>query len=78
MNDIATMTPKDDYATVTAPQTVRLPGGLRVFPAGERIHTENSYKYTPPEFTALLREAGFRSIRCWQDARRDFAVYYAA
>jgi dimethylhistidine N-methyltransferase len=59
-------------------QTVRLPGGTRTFAAGERIHTENSYKYAPSDFTALLHDAGFRSVRCWQDARRDFAVFYAA
>jgi dimethylhistidine N-methyltransferase len=60
------------------PQTVALPGGSRTYAAGERIHTENSYKYTPAQFTALLNEAGFRSVRCWQDPRRDFAVFYAA
>jgi uncharacterized SAM-dependent methyltransferase len=26
----------------------------------------------------MLQDAGFRSVRCWQDARRDFAVFYAA
>jgi L-histidine N-alpha-methyltransferase len=60
------------------PQTVRLPGAARTFAAGERIHTENSYKYAPSEFTQMLQDAGFRSVRCWQDARRDFAVFYAA
>jgi len=59
-------------------QTVRLPEGRRTFAAGERIHTENSYKYAPAEFTELLQEAGFRRVRCWQDANRDFAVFYAA
>jgi L-histidine N-alpha-methyltransferase len=58
-------------------QVVRLPGATRVFAAGERIHTEDSYKYAPGEFTAMLQEAGFRSVRCWQDARGDFAVFYA-
>jgi len=62
---------------VTA-QTVRLPGGPRTFAAGERIHTENSWKYAPEEFAALLTDAGFRRVRCWQDDARDFAVFYAA
>jgi len=61
-----------------ARQSVRLDGGARTFQAGERIHTENSYKYAPEEFTALLQDAGFRSVRCWQDPARDFAVFYAA
>ena len=61
-----------------SPQTVRLNGTTRTFAPGERIHTENSYKYAPAEFTALLHDAGFASVRCWQDAARDFAVCYAA
>jgi dimethylhistidine N-methyltransferase len=61
-----------------SPQTVRLGNAIRTFAAGERIHTENSYKYTPAEFTSLLQEAGFRRIRYWQDARHDFAVFYAS
>ena len=50
----------------------------RTFRAGERIHTENSYKYAPAEFTAMLHRAGFASVRCWQDDAGDFAVYFAA
>ena len=59
-------------------QTVRLPGATRTFAAGERIHTENSWKYAPEEFTALLTDAGFRRVHCWQDDARDFAVFHAA
>ncbi len=59
-------------------QRVRWPGVERIFAAGERIHTENSYKYSTGEFTALLRNAGFGHVQCWQDARRDFAVFHAA
>jgi dimethylhistidine N-methyltransferase len=39
--------------------TVRWPGGTRRFGEGERIHTENSYKYTPAAFGDLLARAGF-------------------
>jgi dimethylhistidine N-methyltransferase len=59
-------------------QVVHLPGVVRTFAAGERIHTENSYKYTPAEFVVLLQDAGFARVTCWQDAARDFAVFYAA
>jgi dimethylhistidine N-methyltransferase len=45
------------------------------FEAGETIHTENSYKYSLPEFTALAGEAGFRAERVWRDARERFAVF---
>ena len=51
--------------------------GLRKFAAGERIHTESSYKYAPAEFNALLCQAGFLDVVQWQDDRGDFAVYYA-
>jgi dimethylhistidine N-methyltransferase len=60
-----------------ADQTVRIDGIARTFAAGERIHTESSYKYAPPEFTAMLQRAGFASVRCWLDEAADFAVYYA-
>jgi uncharacterized SAM-dependent methyltransferase len=57
--------------------TVRWPGGERRFDAGERIHTENSYKWTAPAFSALLRDAGFGATRHWTDARGWFAVFVA-
>ncbi|WP_375575858.1 L-histidine N(alpha)-methyltransferase [Paracidovorax oryzae] len=56
---------------------VRWPGGGRVFAPGERIHTENSYKYTLPAFQALLARAGFSRARVWTDERGWFAVAYA-
>ena len=59
-------------------QTVHWPGGERTFAAGERIHTENSYKWTLEAFAALLREAGFREPRRWTDERGWFALFLAA
>jgi dimethylhistidine N-methyltransferase len=56
--------------------TVFVDGIARTFALGERIHTENSYKYAPHEFVAMLERAGFRNVRCWQDDVGDFAVYY--
>ena len=58
-------------------QVVRIDGTSRAFATGDLIHTEYSYKYTPAEFTTLLHDAGFVGVRCWQDAARDFAVYWA-
>jgi len=58
-------------------QHVQVGDALREFAAGESIHTESSYKYSTAEFTALLRDAGFDQVTCWQDAHGDFAVYYA-
>ena len=57
--------------------TVRWPGGERAFVKGEGIHTENSYKYTVDGFTSLLAQAGFQGIQHWQDANRQFCVFWA-
>jgi L-histidine Nalpha-methyltransferase len=57
--------------------TVRWPGGERRFGAGERMHTENSYKYRRSDFEALLRDAGFSRIQAWTDEREWFGVFAA-
>jgi uncharacterized SAM-dependent methyltransferase len=54
--------------------TVSWPGGERRFAKGERIHTENSYKYQRGDFEALLRQAGFAGVQTWTDSRQWFAV----
>jgi dimethylhistidine N-methyltransferase len=56
---------------------VRWHGGERRFGEGERIHTENSYKYTPDSFAGLLREAGYEPARTWTDERDWFMVCHA-
>jgi len=57
--------------------SVSWPGGERRFAAGERIHTENSYKWTPETFEALLRDAGFTQTRLWTDSQGWFGVWLA-
>jgi dimethylhistidine N-methyltransferase len=57
--------------------TVRWRGGERHFGAGERLHTENSYKWRPEAFEALLRAAGFGAVRCFTDAQGWFGVFVA-
>jgi dimethylhistidine N-methyltransferase len=56
---------------------VAWPGGSRHFREGERIHTENSYKYALPDFTRLLERAGFARVRAWTDDRDWFALCHA-
>ncbi len=56
---------------------VRWPGAQRMFSAGERIHTENSCKYTVEGFTALLEAAGFARPEHWSDERGWFGVFWA-
>lgn len=58
-------------------QRVMIGGSLREFAAGERIHSENSYKYSRHEFDAMLREAGFSEISFWTDSKQAFWVFYA-
>ena len=57
--------------------TVNWPSCERRFAEGERIHTENSYKYTPDNFVQLLQQAEFRVTRTWSDARNWFMVCHA-
>ena len=59
------------------PLTVKWPGGERRFAAGERIHTENSYKWQRRDFEALLRDAGFAQVQTWTDEHGWFAVMLA-
>lgn len=56
---------------------VAWPGGERDFSAGERIHTENSYKFTPQAFSDLLQSAGYRDVAHWSDSRGWFSVFSA-
>lgn len=57
--------------------TVRWLGGARDFRQGQRIHTENSYKYALPEFKAMLAQAGFGRVQAWTDANDWFALCHA-
>jgi uncharacterized SAM-dependent methyltransferase len=57
---------------------LRWPGGERQFAEGERVHTENSYKWTVQAFQALLRDAGFTRGQHWSDARGWFGVFLAS
>ncbi len=58
--------------------TVTWRGGQRQFIAGERIHTENSYKYTQQNFVAVLEAAGFEARNIWTDPQGWFMVCHAA
>ncbi|MBV7454358.1 L-histidine N(alpha)-methyltransferase [Acidovorax sp. sif1233] len=60
-----------------ADSEVRWPGGGRRFDQGERIHTENSYKYPLHVFTDMLARAGFSQAQAWTDDRGWFAVVHA-
>jgi dimethylhistidine N-methyltransferase len=57
--------------------TVRWQGGQRGFDAGQRIHTENSYKYRQSSAVGLLEQSGLRAAQVWLDPNEWFALIYA-
>ncbi|HXW91794.1 MAG TPA: L-histidine N(alpha)-methyltransferase [Terriglobales bacterium] len=60
-------------------QTVDLPLlHLRVYLSpGERIHTENSYKYTVATVKRMLERSGYGLTHTWLDRRHWFALHLA-
>lgn len=58
--------------------TVSWPGGARHFAAGERLHSENSYKWRADDFADLLSSAGFTRQQRWLDDAGWFAVFLAS
>jgi len=47
------------------------------FDFGERIHTENSYKFTNASIKKMIRLSGFRFEQSWTDSNRWFSVVLA-
>ena len=43
--------------------------------AGELLHTENSYKYHPQEFSDLADSSGFEVCRHWTDEQALFSLF---
>ena len=44
------------------------------FSEGERIHTENSYKYHPEEIASLAEAINASLVHQWFDSRRHFSL----
>ncbi|MDQ7054122.1 MAG: L-histidine N(alpha)-methyltransferase [candidate division KSB1 bacterium] len=44
------------------------------FRAGETIHTENSYKFTPDMLQSIFAAAGLKRLQHWQDADGYFRL----
>ncbi len=58
-------------------QDVNIDGMVRNYEKGERIHSENSYKYNEAEFSGMLRQAGFADVKVWTNEAMAFWVFYA-
>lgn len=59
-------------------QSVHVGGQRFFFDAGERVHTEYSYKYDLADIDALAAPAGFTRARTWIDPDQLFSVHYLA
>jgi L-histidine Nalpha-methyltransferase len=57
---------------------LRWSDGERAFTKDDRIHTENSYKWTVSGFSDLLVKAGFAKPTIWMDAEQKFAMMWAS
>lgn len=58
-----------------ADQVVTVAGCRFHFAAGERIHTEDSCKYSIREFQQLAMRAGFAPSRVWTDRSQLFSIH---
>ncbi|MFD0988045.1 L-histidine N(alpha)-methyltransferase [Methyloligella solikamskensis] len=58
-----------------AAQRVSVLGERFDFAEGERLHTENSHKYTLPEFRLLATDAGWRHAALWVDDNALFSLH---
>ncbi len=65
------------HLEATRDQLVTIDGTARLFRVGERIHSENSYKYGRDEFAAMLGAAGFERVTAWTSAEQAFWVFFA-
>lgn len=55
-------------------QTVTVAGRRFSFAAGDRVHTEYSYKYDDAGIAALAKSGGFAIAKTWSDPDRLFAI----
>jgi L-histidine N-alpha-methyltransferase len=55
-------------------QAVRVLSETHLFEAGERIHTEDSYKFSDEQVRAIAAESGFRVEKQWTDEQGWFSV----
>ena len=62
----------------TADQRFSIAGREFVMARDETIHTENSHKYSVPEFIAVAESAGFGVMRSWKDRKSLFSLHYLA
>ncbi len=65
------------YLTATSDQVVSIAGETVRIRESERLHTENSHKYSVDEFRAKVEGGGFEIVETWTDERAYFLVLLA-
>jgi dimethylhistidine N-methyltransferase len=66
------------YITSRADQIVTVAGRAICFADDERVHIEDSCKYSVEEFSVLAARAGWRSQHVWTDRRDYFSIHLLA
>ncbi|MEP0546159.1 MAG: L-histidine N(alpha)-methyltransferase [Rhodothermales bacterium] len=66
----------ETYLVSTRKQTVTVDGEAFHFAEGERVHTENSHKYTVEGFARFAAASGFVLRQAWTDPEDLFSVQY--
>lgn len=66
----------DMYLESQCDQSVTVGDMVVRLSAGERIHTESSYKYSDASLNDLLKAASLRLVNSWKDDRDQFGVCY--
>lgn len=64
------------FLVSTSDQSVNVAGHHFQFSEGEKIHTENSHKYTVDEVLKMAKGAGFTKAKNWLDKDALFGVFY--
>jgi len=64
------------FLVSTCDQSVSVAGHHFQFVDGEKMHTENSHKYTVEEVLEMARGAGFAKAKTWLDEEELFGVFY--
>jgi dimethylhistidine N-methyltransferase len=64
----------ETYLESTIDQIVTIAGHKFQFKAGERIHTENSHKYTEQRFAAAIEDTGWTHLKTWTSENDYYAL----
>ena len=75
MNDVFSLGRIEMYLIAKRSFTVDISGNLVEFHEGEKIHTENSYKYSVDQFTNICRSSGLKTENVLTDSDRKFALF---